>query len=114
MLRSVTRMSHASGNVTCGKLPTKRRKASFQYDGPVMDSQTGPMISTPVVAKHLLRQQRLKDVQRMFDESPFNRYTGPSKPQLLIITSSACALYSREAVSILRARRRVGKRKWGF
>ena len=42
MLRSVTRMSHASGNVTCGKLPTKRRKASFQHDGPVMDSQTGP------------------------------------------------------------------------
>ncbi|PKN85320.1 MAG: indolepyruvate ferredoxin oxidoreductase [Deltaproteobacteria bacterium HGW-Deltaproteobacteria-1] len=62
MLRSVTRMSHASGNVTCGKLPTKRRKAGFEYDGPVMDSKTGPMISTPVVAKHVLRQQKLKDV----------------------------------------------------
>lgn len=108
MLRSVTRMSHASGNVTCGKLPTKRRKASFQYDGPVMDSQTGPMISTPVVAKHLLRQQRLKDVQRMFDESPFNRYTGPAKPQLLIITSSACFLYSCEAVEMLGLKKRTG------
>lgn len=108
MLRSVTRMSHASGNVTCGKLPTKTRKASFQYDGPVMDSQTGPMISTPVVAKHLLRQQRLKDVQRMFDESPFNRYTGPAKPQLLIITSSACFLYSCEAVEMLGLKKRTG------
>ncbi len=108
MLRSVTRMSHASGNVTCGKLPTKRRKASFQHDGPVMDSQTGPMISTPVVAKHLLRQQRLKDVQRMFDESPFNRYTGPAKPQLLIITSSACFLYSCEAVEMLGLKKRTG------
>jgi indolepyruvate ferredoxin oxidoreductase alpha subunit len=108
MLRSVTRMSHASGNVTCGKLPTKRRKASFKYDGPVMDSQTGPMISTPVVAKHLLRQQRLKDVQRMFDESPFNRYTGPAKPELLIITSSACFLYSCEAVEMLGLEKKTG------
>lgn len=108
MLRSVTRMSHASGNVNCGKLPTKRRKALFQYDGPVMDSQTGPMISTPVVAKHLLRQQRLKDVQRMFDESPFNRYTGPAKPELLIITSSACFLYSCEAVEMLGLEKKTG------
>jgi indolepyruvate ferredoxin oxidoreductase alpha subunit len=108
MLRSVTRMSHASGNVICGKLPVKRRKASFQYEGPVMDSQTGPMISTPVVAKHLLRQQKLKEVQRIFDNSPFNRYIGPVKPDLLIITGSACFLYSCEAVETLALQKRAG------
>ena len=108
MLRSVTRMSHASGNVICGKLPTKRRNAVFEYDGPMMDSQSGPMISTPVVAKHLLRQQKLKDVQKIFDNSPFNRYAGPAKPQLLIITSSACFLYSCEAVEILGLQKKVG------
>src|SRR5450759_4636107 len=31
MLRSVTRMSHASGNVICGKLPAKSRRAKFDY-----------------------------------------------------------------------------------
>ncbi|MEN6508970.1 MAG: thiamine pyrophosphate-dependent enzyme [Smithella sp.] len=108
MLRSVTRMSHASGNVTCGKLPTKSRKAGFEYDGPVMDSQTGPMISTPVVAKHLLRQQKLKDVQKMFDKSPFNRYIGPARPELLIITSSACFLYSCEAIEMLGLQKKAG------
>jgi indolepyruvate ferredoxin oxidoreductase alpha subunit len=108
MLRSVTRMSHASGNVICGKLPVKRRKASFQYEGPVMDSQTGPMISTPVVAKHLLRQQKLKEVRRIFDNSPFNRYIGPVKPDLLIITGSACFLYSCEAVEMLALQKRAG------
>ena len=35
MLRSVTRMSHASGNVICGKFPAKTRKAVFRCDGPV-------------------------------------------------------------------------------
>ncbi len=52
------------------------------------------MISTPVVAKHLLHQQKLKDVEALFEKSPFNRYAGPAKPELLIITSSACFLYA--------------------
>ncbi len=108
MLRSVTRMSHASGNVICGKLPVKIPKAKFEYDGPVMDSQSGPMISTPVVAKHLLRQQKLKAVKALFDQSPFNRYIGPQKPEVLIITSSACFLYSREAVEMLGMQKKVG------
>jgi indolepyruvate ferredoxin oxidoreductase alpha subunit len=108
MLRSVTRMSHASGNVVCGKLPAKNRKAHFDYDGPVMDSQTGPMISTPVVAKHLLHQQKLKDVKALFEKSPFNRYEGPAKPELLIVTGSACFLYAKEALEILGIKRRAG------
>jgi len=108
MLRSVTRMSHASGNVICGKLPAGIPIARFTYDGPVMDSQSGPMISTPVVAKHLLRQQKLKAVKALFDQSPFNRYIGPAKPEVLIITSSACFLYSREAVEMLGMQKKVG------
>jgi len=108
MLRSVTRMSHASGNVICGKLPSKFRKAKFDYDGPVMDSQTGPMISTPVVAKHALHQNKLKDVEALFEKSAFNQYVGPAKPQLLIITSSACFLYAEEALKMLNLQKRVG------
>ena len=108
MLRSVTRMSHASGNVICGKLPAASRQAKFEYDGSVMDSSRGPMISTPVVAKHLLHQQKLKVVEGLFEKSPFNRYIGPAKPELLIITGSACFLYASEAIEMLRLQKKVG------
>jgi len=108
MLRSVTRMSHASGNVICGKLPAKIPKAQFEYGGPVMDSKTGPMISTPVVAKHAIRQKKIQEVAALFEKSPFNSYTGPARPDLLIITCSACSLYSREAVEMLELQKKVG------
>ena len=113
MLRSVTRMSHASGNVTCGKLPAKTRRPHFEYGGPVMDASCGPMISTPVVAKHLRHQQKLKEVEALFEKSPFNRYTGAAKPELLVITSSACFLYAEEAVEMLGLQKRVGILKLG-
>lgn len=108
MLRSVTRMSHASGNVLCGKLPQGIRQAAFTYDGPAMDASRGPMISTPVVAKHLLHQRKLKEVEALYEKSPFNSYTGPAKPELLVITSSVCFLYAREAVERTGLAKRVG------
>lgn len=108
MLRSVTRMSHASGNVLCGKLPVRSRKAKFTYDGPVMDSQTGPLMSAPVVAKHLLHLQKLKIVEALFEKSPFNQYLGPAKPELLLLTSSVCFLYAKEAVEMLGLQKRAG------
>ena len=47
MVRSVTRMSHASGNVWFGGLPEKSAKAAFKFDGPFLDPETGPVISSP-------------------------------------------------------------------
>jgi len=108
MLRSVTRMSHASGNVICGKLPQKFRTARFISDGPVMDPLRGPVVSTPVVIKHGLQQKKLETAVALFEQSPFNEYYGPKRPELLIVTSSACFLYSREAVEILGLQKRVG------
>ncbi|MGD0021164.1 MAG: indolepyruvate ferredoxin oxidoreductase subunit alpha [Smithellaceae bacterium] len=108
MLRSVTRMSHASGNVVCGKLPDKSGIACFVYDGLITDPLRGPVISTPVVAKHTIQQEKLKKVAELFEDSAFNRYFGPRHPELLIITSSVCYLYSREAISMLDLQKRVG------
>lgn len=108
ILRSVTRMSHASGNVICGKLPEKFRTARFISDGSVMDPLRGPVVSTPVVIKHGIQQQKLKTAAGLFEKSPFNGYYGPKRPELLIITSSACFLYSREAVEMLGLQKRVG------
>ncbi len=113
MLRSVTRLSHASGNVTIGKLPGTEKRAAFRYDGPLGDPDTGPVVTMPVPKNHLILQEKLKKAREAFEKSPFNTYTGPEKPELLIITSSACNLYSLEAVSLLNAGGRIGVLKLG-
>ncbi len=82
-------------------------------DGPLTDPLKGPVISTPVGVKHKLQQEKLKKAGELFEKSPFNKYIGPPKPQILIITSSACFLYSREAVSMLGLQKRVGILKLG-
>ncbi len=113
MLRSVTRMSHASGNVILGALPPAVRKAEFLCDGAVSDPERGPVISAPVIEKHRLQQEKIRKAAAIFEKSPFNAYSGPERPELLIITSSACRLYSLEAVSLLEAEDRVGILKLG-
>ncbi|MFZ3056024.1 MAG: hypothetical protein WA098_04645, partial [Smithella sp.] len=108
ILRSVTRMSHASGNVICGRLPEKFRAARFISDGSFMDPLRGPVVSTPVVIKHNLQQKKIQKAAELFEKSPFNNYFGPKRPELLIITSSACFLYSREAIEMLGLQKRIG------
>lgn len=113
VLRSVTRLSHASGNVTTGPLPEIAGKPYFSNKGFILDPENGPVITAPVPLRHTMLQDKLKKAAALFEESPFNTYSGPEKPELLIITSSACTLYSREAVSVLGAADRVGILKLG-
>lgn len=113
MLRSVTRLSHASGNVKLGALDRKKPEAGFVYSGNLLDAKTGPVITAPVPFRHTLQQGKLKKAVALFETSPFNRYEGPEKPELLVITSSACYLYSREAARTLGAEDRVGILKLG-
>ena len=47
MVRSVTRLSHASGNVWFGGLPDKEAKATFKFDGPLLDPDSGSVSSLP-------------------------------------------------------------------
>jgi indolepyruvate ferredoxin oxidoreductase alpha subunit len=113
MMRSVTRLSHASGNVKIGTLADVGRKASFKYESSAHDPCAGPVITMPVPPHHAALQERLKKAVNIFEASPFNTYTGPEKPELLIITCSACNLYSREAVGLLHVEERVGILKLG-
>ncbi len=113
MVRSVTRMSHASGIVRLGKLPGKKAKAEFKFQGPLLDPDTGSVSSMPVVYHHGLQQAKLNRARELFEESPFNTYQGPEKPELLIITSSACNLYCLEAIHLLGLKDRVGLLKLG-
>lgn len=113
MLRSVTRMSHASGSVRLGKLTERMVKAEFKCHGPLLDPETGSVSSMPVVYHHGLQQEKLNRAREIFEESPFNTYEGPKKPELLVITSSACNLYCLEAVHLLGLKDRVGLLKLG-
>ena len=113
MLRSVTRMSHASGNVVYGPLPETGGKAYFKSDGFILDPDEGVVMSAPVAYKHGLQQDKIKAVRDIFEESPFNTYEGPANPELLLITGSACSLYSREAIHLLGLKDRVGLLKLG-
>ncbi len=113
MMRSVTRLSHASGNVIFGELPETGHKARFRHGGFILDPDTGIMSSAPAIYRHGKQQEKLKKAQDIFETSPFNTYTGPEKPELLIITSSACNLYAKEAVHLLGVQERVGILKLG-
>lgn len=113
MIRSVTRLSHASGPVSLGALPEVAPKAYFKHRGSLIDPQKGPMMTFPVDYKHQMMQQKLKQVAERFENSPFNRYEGPEHPEVLLVTGSACYLYSREAIELLGVEDRVGLLKLG-
>jgi len=115
MLRSVTRLSHASGNVVLGELPDVGAVARFDYEGPFLDQMRGPVVTVPGITDqlHQRQQDKLKQAAAIFETSPFNTYRGPERPELLVITSSACNLYCREALKILALEERVGLLKLG-
>jgi indolepyruvate ferredoxin oxidoreductase alpha subunit len=113
VVRSVTRMSHASGNITFGKLTDKKRIAEFKFDGLILDPDAGIVISVPVAWKHQQQQEKIKKAQEIFEDSPFNTYEGAENPDLLLVTSSACYLYSKEAIAVLGVEDRVGLLKIG-
>jgi len=113
MVRSVTRLSHASGNVIFGDLPQTEKKAFFKHDGGLLDPLQGPMSSLPAPMRHVQQQQKLAEVVAEFEVSGFNTYRGPKAPELLLITGSACNLYCKEAVSLLGLGERVGLLKLG-
>ncbi|MCJ8499173.1 thiamine pyrophosphate-dependent enzyme [Desulfatitalea alkaliphila] len=113
MVRSVTRLSHASGDVVLGALPASAPQAFFKHDGFILDLMEGPMLSSPVDYKHGLQQERIRQAAEQFESAPFNTYSGPQRPEVLLITCSACFLYSLEAIRVLGVAERVGVLKLG-
>jgi indolepyruvate ferredoxin oxidoreductase alpha subunit len=115
MVRSVTRLSHASGTVLLGELPDLPAQARFSYNGSLLDTMEGPIINLPGTVRflHLGQQEKLRKASEIFDNSSFNYYEGPERPDLLVITSSVCTLYCKDAVRLLGLRDRVGILKLG-
>jgi indolepyruvate ferredoxin oxidoreductase alpha subunit len=107
MVRTVTRVSHARGDVRLGELTPPNKEARFTVTSPV------EYTPYPVPFKHHLMLEKLKKAGELFESSPFNRYLGPERPELLLVTSGACWFYSLEAVKALHAEDRVGLLKLG-
>jgi indolepyruvate ferredoxin oxidoreductase alpha subunit len=110
MVRSVTRLSHASGCVVLGDLPETKAAPRLCLQGSPVGQMEGPIATMPMTLGHIHKrqQEKLKKASEVFEDSPFNTYSGPDHPEILMITSSAAYLYCMEAVELLSACDRVG------
>jgi len=105
IVRSVTRISHARGNVALGPLPTTR---------PVPHFDTSKQLSSlPAIVSHPVAHERLKQAADLIESSPFNCYEGPETPELLVITCGSGWFFAREARDILGLGSQLGILKIG-
>ena len=105
VVRSLGRLSHTRAPVTPGKLPEKRPRPFWD---PAQCYRT-----LPAAPLHQVMHQKLERAGRIMSASGFNHYSGPARPELLVIASGSSALYAREALNQLGARARVGLLKLG-
>ena len=113
MLRSVTRIAHARGNVKLGELPQKEQKAYFDQIHDLKNLMPTTLIPIPSALRHAFLHLKLDKAREKFESSPFNQYVGPDKANLLIITCGSCWLYSQDAVKALNLEDKVGILKVG-
>ncbi len=103
IVRSVTRISHARGNVILGELPKRERRPSVgAFDRFIAHSIMHPRL-----------HQRNEAIRREFETSTFNRYEGPEDAELVVMTSGTGYSYTWEAIRALGLEGRVGVLKLG-
>ena len=107
LVRGVTRVSHARGDVRLGEPTPPNRAGRFAPTSPIQ------FASLPAPIKHAQLHQKLQKAGDLFESSRFNWYQGPGKPELLLITCGSGWLYSLEAVKSLRCEESVGILKLG-
>jgi len=117
MVRTVSRIGHTRSKVTVGEMPTDGDKKAYFRDTVDMYNPTkglhctvgGPLLLHPGKIKKFAR------VKNIFSKAPqkFNWYVGPEKPELMIITSGPCYVYSKEALQLLGVEEKVGILKLG-
>lgn len=111
MVRCVTRICHASGNVVLGELPVLERRPGIAKDERFF------IIPGGVPLLHRKQEEKLRRAAGRGEEAPlalFNRYEGPDGAEILVIGCGPAFLYAREAVEILGLQDRVGLLKLGL
>ena len=106
MLRSVTRISHARGNVVLGELPSTKKQA--HWIRPIVCG-IGGMADKLHRAVH----EKIPRIISLYKSSPFNFYLGPQEPELLVAACGSGWLYAMEAVRTLALQKSVGVLKLG-
>jgi len=112
MLRAVAKITHTRGNVTLGELSTRENKAHFDFI-PKFPAIPPKVPIRDLMTLHAYLHEKLNRARERFESSPFNRYHGPDKPELLVVSCGASYLYTMEAVRMLGLQDRVGVLKLG-
>jgi len=106
VIRSVTRVSHARGNVALDELSQAGPKPGFDL--------SRPRCAFPALPNHRVLHEKFQRAREISAGSSFNFYRGPDKPDLIVITSGSGYLYSVEAAINLKIEERVGILKIGM
>ncbi|HEA65816.1 MAG TPA: indolepyruvate ferredoxin oxidoreductase [Desulfobacterales bacterium] len=100
MLRSYTRLSHASNPIELGKIQKKEVEARTDNN-----SSISPYLARP---KHAAVLKRLARIKERFEASSFNRYEGPEPADVVIICSGSGYQCAWDAVESLGVENSVG------
>lgn len=112
ILRGYTRLGHSRSGVVLGEIPKTGKKATFDTSKLITPYTTAFGKEYPT-QRHAGLHEKQDRVQEIFESSPFNSYSGPEKPELLIICSGSGWPCSVEAVEILNLSESVGILKLG-
>ena len=105
LLRSYKNLSHSGSVVKLGEIPRPKKKAVFD---------TSKLYSPyPPTPKHASLHEMQARIQKIFESSPFNSYSGPEQPELLIICSGSGGPCSLDAIQSLNLAESVGILKLG-
>jgi indolepyruvate ferredoxin oxidoreductase, alpha subunit len=113
ILRSVTRIAHARGNVKLGELPKTGRVAKFTHTVDPINTMPTALMPVPTSLRHAFQHLKLEKAREKYEGSLFNQYVGPEKPDLLLVTCGSGWLYCQDAVNALHLEKRVGILKLG-
>ncbi|MFX0168484.1 MAG: thiamine pyrophosphate-dependent enzyme [Candidatus Hodarchaeota archaeon] len=101
MIRITTRLAHSQQPFQLGPILREARRATFNHDQ--------PLLNIPFPTHHHEKLlDRLKLIRARFEVSPWNRYSGPEKPELIILTTGTGWLIANEALQLLEISDRVG------
>jgi len=100
MLRSYTRLSHASNMVELKDIKKNGKQA--QTDNTISIS---PYIARP---KHALVLERLNRIKERFETCAYNKYFGPENPELVVVCGGSGFFCTQDAIELLNLDSKVG------